>query len=163
MHILIITNVDVDVGQNSTNTNNRASWAHTQPPPFINNNVAATPRHNNPSLPPPAHILSKKVITTSLNTNKEHLSFVIKGRINKETVIKCLLRHHLKRTLCAILAHWSMTVCWRCAGMSLRAPSVGFSSDLLLIPGDWLLKGTAAGGYKPNFWINYSNAVCPKQ
>ena len=47
--------------------------------------------------------------------------------------------------------------------MSLRAPSVGFSSDLLLIPGDWLLKGTAAGGYKPNFWINYSNAVCPKQ
>ena len=25
MHILIITNVDVDVGQNSTNTNNRAS------------------------------------------------------------------------------------------------------------------------------------------
>ena len=43
MHILIITNVDVDVGQNSTNTNNRASWAHTQPPPFINNNVAATP------------------------------------------------------------------------------------------------------------------------
>ena len=121
------------------------------------------PRHNNPSLPPPAHILSKKVITASLNTNKEHLSFVIKGRINKETVIKCLLRHHLKRTLCAILAHWSMTVCWRCAGMSLRAPSVGFSSDLLLIPGDWLLKGTAAGGYKPNFWINYSNAVCPKQ